>query len=68
MPIRVRYEVDIQSNDEKIINPIIEKKRILNPWDLVNDTHSAGKAWDIVFRGGIGDHQVIPQDLIKSKG
>ena len=68
LPIRVRYEVTIQPNDEKIINPIIEKKRVLNPWDLVNDTHSSGKAWDIVFRGGIGDHQVIPQDLIKSKG
>ena len=68
LPIRMRYVVVIQSNDENIINPIIEKKRILNPWDMVSDTHSPGKAWDMIYRGGLGDHQIIPQELIKSKG
>lgn len=68
LPIRMRYIAVIQSNDENRINPIIEKKRILNPWDMVNDTHSPGKAWDLIYRGGLGDHQVIPQELIKNKG
>lgn len=68
LPIRMRYVVDIRSSDENIINPIIEKKRILNPWDMVSDTHSSGKAWDLIYRGGLGDHQIIPQELIKSKG
>ena len=68
LPIRMRYEVAIQSGDKNIINPIIEKKRILNPWDMVNDTHGPGKAWDLIYRGGLGDHQIIPQELIKSKG
>lgn len=68
LPIRMRYDVVIQSNDKNIINPIIEKKRILNPWDLVSDTHSSGKAWDLIYSGGLGDHQIIPQELIKSKG
>lgn len=68
LPIRMRYNVFIHSNDKYIINPIIEKKRILNAWDMVNDTHSPGKAWDLIFRGGLGDHQIIPKELIKSKG
>lgn len=68
LPIRMKYVIVIRSNDENIINPIIEKKRMLNPWDMVSDTHSSGKAWDLIYRDGAGDHQVIPQELIKSKG
>lgn len=68
LPIRMRYTVVIQENDQRIINPIIEKKRILNPWDMVSDTHSSGKAWDLIYNDGLGDHQVIPQDLIRNKG
>lgn len=68
LPIRMRYVVAVQPNDKTIINPIIEKKRILNPWDMVSDTHSSGKAWDLIYRGGLGDHQIIPPELIKSKG
>lgn len=35
---------------------------------MVSDTHSVGKAWDIIYRNGLGDHQVIPKELIKNKG
>ena len=68
LPIRMRYVVTIQSSDKNIINPIIEKKRILNPWDMVSDTHSSGKAWDLIYRSGLGDHQIIPRELIRNKG
>lgn len=68
MPIRMQYNIKIESNHLKIIDTIIEKKRQLNPWDMVSDTHSSGKAWDLVYRGGLGDHQVIPQELIRNKG
>ena len=68
LPIRMRYMVRIELDDIRMINTIIEKKRILNPWDMVSDTHSSGKAWDLIYRDGAGDHQVIPQELIKSKG
>ena len=68
LPNRMRYMVRIELDDIRMINPIIEKKRILNPWDMVSDTHSSGKAWDLIYRDGAGDHQVIPQELIKSKG
>ena len=49
LPIRMRYMVRIELDDIRMINPIIEKKRILNPWDMVSDTHSSGKAWDLIF-------------------
>lgn len=68
LPIRMQYEVVIQPDDRYIIDAIVEKKRVLNPWDMVSDTHSSGKAWDLIYRGGAGDHQVIPQELIASKG
>lgn len=68
LPIRMKYMINVEKDDVKIINPIVEKKRLLNPWDMVSDTHSAGKAWDLIYRDGLGDHQVIPQPLIKSKG
>lgn len=68
LPIRVRYIISMEPDAAKIINPIVEKKRMLNPWDMVSDTHSSGKAWDLIYRGGLGDHQIIPQDLIRSKG
>jgi len=60
--------ISIEADDVKIINLIVEKKRMLNPWDLVSDTHSSGKAWDLIYRNGLGDHQIIPQELIKNKG
>lgn len=68
LPIRMKYSVELKLNDANIINFIIEKKRKLKPWDLVSDTHSSGKAWDLIFRDGLGDHQIIPKELIKSKG
>ena len=68
MPITMTYCTDICDDYIKIINPIIEKKRDLNPWDMVEDTHMVGKAWDIVYQGGVGDHQIIPKDLIQEKG
>lgn len=68
LPIRIRYDVEIKSDDAIIMNTIIEKKRVLNPWDMVSDTHGQGKAWDLIYKNGLGDHQVIPKDLIRSKG
>ena len=68
LPVRMRYAVKIEQDYVKIINPLIEKKRKLNPWDMVSDTHSPGKAWDLIYKGGLGDHQVIPKELIKNKG
>lgn len=68
MPIRMKYLVYISEEYRKIIDSIVEKKRSLNPWDMVEDTHKPGKAWREIYREGEGDHQVIPRELIRTKG
>ena len=67
-PISVQYDIDLNECDTDIINPIVRIKRELNPWDMVEETHQKGKAWDLIYRGGLGDHQVIPVELIRSNG
>lgn len=68
MPIRVKYKTDIDEDTAKRINPVIEEKRLLKPWETVSDVHQPGKAWAEVYRDGNGDHAVIPKDLIRKKG
>lgn len=47
------------------IDKLIQEKRKLNPWDLVEETHRKGYAWDIVYRNGDGNKDVIPKELIR---
>jgi uncharacterized phage-associated protein len=68
MTISMRYDVTLNSSDTLTIDPIIEQKRVLNPWDMVEDTHMEGKAWADIYNNGLGDHQVIPKELIRLKG
>lgn len=55
-------------NDKKVMDSIIESKRILNPWEMVSETHKPEGAWAQVYRDGSGNHEVIPVDLIKAVG
>lgn len=69
MPISVKYsDCSIKSDDALQIDPIIEAKRCLNPWEMVKDTHKPNGAWDQVYRSGSGNKQKIPHNLIKSAG
>ena len=34
----------------------------------VEDTHKSGGAWDKIYQGGLGNHQVIPVELIRQVG
>lgn len=69
MPIDMpEINSDIYKADSAIIDPIIEEKRALNPWDMVNDTHKEGGAWHQTYKGGLGNHHVIDKDLIKVAG
>lgn len=58
----------IDTSATEIIDPIIEKKRELNPWALVEDTHKPGGAWDLTYQNGSGNRQEIPLELIRTKG
>lgn len=71
MPIGDEYDCSglaLTIADYRIIDPIVEEKRLLAPWDLVNETHKQGGAWDKIYRNGLGNHQVIPINLIKEFG
>lgn len=68
IPIRVKYDVEIAPDYMRIIDPIIEQKRRLDPWDMVTDTHQRGKAWSLTFQDGLGSYSVIPKDLIRTRG
>ena len=58
----------IPENERRMIDRIIETKRILNPWDMVSETHKPGGAWDSVYRGGYGNRSVIPTNQIRTLG
>lgn len=68
LPILMNYHVDIASSDVSKIDPIVEQKRLLNPWDMVADIHTEGKAWSQIYDNGVGDHHIIPKKLIRLRG
>lgn len=58
----------MSGDDRRIIDSIIESKRVLNPWDMVSETHKPGGAWDSVYRGGYGNRETIPVSRIGRLG
>lgn len=62
MPIYYKqlHKSPIDESYRSAINQITEEKRIINPWEMVDDTHVQGKAWNRVFRGGQGYKELIP--------
>lgn len=67
MPILLIHEnYNIRSEDETIINQIVEQKRKLNPWTMVEETHKENGAWAQTYEKG--KHNVIPLELIKAVG
>lgn len=68
MPIFSKYDITIKDEDKTFIDPIVRKKRALDPWDLVGDTHKPGKAWATVFDGGLGNKKIISNTLIRNNG
>lgn len=69
MPISFTFhDIMIDCEDTKIIDPIVEEKRKLDPWDMVAETHKSGGAWDQIYRDGAGNHKIISRDLIRQAG
>lgn len=69
MKIIMQYgDIRIQNDIKSTIDKIVEEKRILKPWDLVEETHKEEKAWAMTFCNGAGSHRVIPKELIRTKG
>ena len=68
MPIISKYDTVIDKSDRCHVDPIVEEKRKLDPWDLVEDTHKQGRAWSKVFNHGQGNKHIIDNDLISRLG
>lgn len=69
MPIvSVHENFTVESKDENIINGIVESKRDLPPWKLVEETHKKNGAWDRIYKNGVGNRNIIPVELIKVAG
>ena len=59
---------DMDKQDRKTIDKIVEDKRDLYPWDLVRDTHQKNGAWYKIYDNGNGNHKKIDNSLIKTLG
>lgn len=69
MPITSMHErITIGARDKTIIDEIVENKRGLDPWKLVEETHRKNGAWDQIYKNGAGNRNVIPTELIKAVG
>ena len=66
--IRMMYKVNLEPKCREVIDPIVEEKRDLNPWEFTEEIYAPGSAWDITYENGRGSHRVIPLDLIREKG
>lgn len=69
MPISSTHEIfEVDSKDKSRIDIIVEEKRRLDPWTMVAETHKENGAWDQIYKNGLGNHHVIPTELIKEVG
>lgn len=57
---------EVDKEDRKAIDSIVEEKRDLKPWELVEDTHKENSAWAQTYKNGLGYRNVISNKLIKA--
>ena len=69
MPIENRYSntKDIDFDHFDMVDKIVEEKRVMFPWDLVNETHKPGGAWDKTYKNGSGNRSIIDIELIRKE-
>lgn len=70
MPISVSNKPAIEMNeqDRRTVDQIVESKRDLRPWDLVKETHKSDGAWAETYQDGKGNYSVISKERIKQIG
>ncbi len=59
------YSTEVSQADQASILPIIEKLRIIDPWELVNMTHRKGQPWDLVYNGKLDPTGLIEKRLLE---
>lgn len=63
-PILNSYDTKISADDEVIINSVINTKKNIPTWKLVEETHATGTPWSKIYNEQ-GNRSVIPKDLIR---
>lgn len=66
-PIVKYYDTDILEADAELLENIILRYADVPANRLVNMTHKKGSAWDVIYRNGVGNRNVIPFELIIEK-
>ncbi len=66
-PIFIQYEANITDVDKMVLDRLIQSYMWTSASTLVSRTHEQGTAWDIVYRDGRGNRDVIPFSLIIEK-
>lgn len=68
MPIMREYQVSIDEDYSKdevaLIDRIVEEKRVLDPWQLVEETHKPDGAWYKIYSDNERNDKIIPEELI----
>ena len=69
MPIVIEYIVNkISDDDKELIDDVVDRKKMLHPWDYLEEICGDGVAWCRVWDGGAGDSKVIPVEMIVEFG
>lgn len=70
MPIPFVYEemANVNEKDKNVIDGIVEAKRDMEPWILVEEIHRKDGAWDQTYRAGAGERAIISVALMKAAG
>lgn len=69
MPISLTFDMDKEiDGSENGIDHLIEEKRVLMPWEMVNEVHREAGAWARVYDDGRGLEKQIPLDMIRQYG
>ncbi len=66
-PIVEYYETGISAADSALLSSLIRKYANIPASRLVSMTHKKGSAWDVIYRDGLGNRNVIPFELIIEK-
>lgn len=67
-PIKKEFDTNIDNYSKQIIDIVLKNNMYKKPWELVQETHKKGGAWDIIYDNGNGKYKEIPLCLIKENG
>lgn len=68
MPITWIYDIKtIQEEDKMLIDEIIDRYRVISPYDILNKSYGKEGAWQQTYNQGEGNHKPIPSAMIKSE-